>query len=147
MPGPMTRTHYNHSLHEVMQLLKDDGRIFDYWSAVNFGAICWAESGGNAHATPVVVNPDSPAHLSLDVGLMQLNTFWQQARFSNVAAALDPATNVRLAVDLCLLPHSTNPDPKPWRPTWHWWAGYTSGNYKVHLPASARAWRDVTDGK
>jgi hypothetical protein len=131
----MTRTDNPHSAEDLAELVAADGRLWPYWSAINAVAVALAESGGNAHALPVVVNPTSPAHLSVDVGLWQINTYWQRRKFTEIAELLDPATNCRLAVDLAL----TGTAAELWRPEWKWWTAYTAGAHRRHIPAARDA--------
>lgn len=62
------------------------------WPAVTAVAVGWAESGGNAYAIGINDQSIGGAHLSLDLGLWQTNTFWHPE--IAIAEALDPAAQV-----------------------------------------------------
>lgn len=126
-----TRTTNKLSMVEVARLIRDDGRLWPYWSAVTCLSVCWGESGGDAYVRPVVLNPTSPAHLSLDIGLMQINTHWHPRH--TIPQLLDPATNIRIGISLALL------GAQPWKPNWTYWGAFKNDTYKRHLSAAAAA--------
>lgn len=49
---------------------------FTGWRVPTFIAIGWAESGGDTYALNLNVKPDKIDHLSLDIGLWQINDYW-----------------------------------------------------------------------
>jgi len=49
---------------------------FTGWRIPTFTAIGWAESGGDTYSLNLNVKPDKIDHLSLDIGLWQINDFW-----------------------------------------------------------------------
>lgn len=134
MPGTMTRTSHQHTMEEIAEFLRDDGRLWGYWGSINFLATMWGESGGNAFAMPVVVNPDSKAHLSIDVGICQINSYWQSHRYDRLEELLDARTNVTVALDIAF----SNDEPA-WRPTLIWWNIYKKAMHKVHVGQARRA--------
>jgi hypothetical protein len=125
-----TRTSNKLTMIEVARLICDDGRLWPYWSSITCLAVCWGESGGDAYIRPVVLNPTSPAHLSLDIGLMQINTHWHPRH--TIPQLLDPAENMQFGIDLALL------GQQPWKPNWTYWGAYKNGTYMRHH-ASAKA--------
>ena len=136
MSSPTSRTNWPHRPEELAQLVADDGRLWPYWSSITAVAIALAESAGNALAMPAVIHdPASPAYLSVDVGLWQMNSYWQQHRYTRISELLDPATNCRLAVDLAL----TGRHNTPWRPDWSYWTAYKAGQAWEHIPRSRDA--------
>lgn len=59
------------------------------WRLVTLGSIIWAESRGDAYAININdQDPTSEAYLSLDLGLCQINTYWQGV---TSMISLDPA--------------------------------------------------------
>ena len=120
-----TRYSWPHSMEEVALLIRNDGRIWDYWSSIDCLAICWAESGGDAFASPVVIKPGQPAHLSMDVGLMQMNTYWQ--RYMSLSEMLTPQTNISSAITLALN------GSKLWKPNWSYWNAYNAGAHLKYI--------------
>ena len=116
----------------VADLIRIDGRLWPYWSSITCLALCWAESGGDAFARPVVINESSPAHLSLDVGLMQMNTHWQPHH--KLPDLLTPQYNVTAGVSLALFDGSP-----PWSPNWGWWSAHKNGSWKQHLGPARHA--------
>ena len=114
---------------ELARLVCRPGWAWPY-AAVTAMAVALAESGGDPHAVHVVDRPDSPAHLSLDLGLWQINTWWHAE--VPIAEALDPETAVAHAQRI-----STN--GRSWSP----WAAWKSGAYRRHLPRAQAACRAV----
>ena len=87
------------------------------WAVVTMGAIAVPESGRNAYAVNVNDSPDKPSHRSLDVGLFQINTFWNPTH--PIADLLDPAYNTEFAVQILAVaggPPRATSDGTPTRP-------------------------------
>lgn len=70
------------------------------WQVVRFGAIAAAESALNAYAINVNHIPGSIAHRSLDIGLLQINSFFWLSESVSISLLLDPAGNCRTAFDI-----------------------------------------------
>lgn len=49
---------------------------FKNWRGIRICATIMAESGGWTWIRPMVLSPDSPAHLSTDRGIAQFNSYW-----------------------------------------------------------------------
>lgn len=80
---------------ETVVMLRNAG-VFG-WRIVVLGSVIWAESAGNAYAVNINdKDPNSPAYLSMDLGLCQINTYWQGIEPS---VALDPVKAVQWMVD------------------------------------------------
>lgn len=124
----ITRTSHQHSPEDLAELVRLDGRLWPYWSSITAVAVALAESGGNAFAMPVVLAAGKPADRSVDVGLWQLNTYWQRRTFDSISELLDPSNNCRLAIDLCLF----DGDPA-WRPNWSYWTAYKAGAHNAYM--------------
>ena len=99
------------------------------WTVVTLGAIAVPESGRNAYAVNVNDSPDKPSHRSLDLGLFQINTFWNPTHA--IADLLDPAYNTRVALQI--LAGAGGP-PKGYER----WNAYKAGLHQPHL-SEARA--------
>lgn len=82
----------------VAGMLRDAG--FVGWQVVRMGQIAMAESALNAYAVNVVDNPESLAHRSLDIGLLQINTYWIDTQMHPIAELLDPVENCQTAHDI-----------------------------------------------
>lgn len=66
------------------------------WTVVTMGAIAMAESGRDGYAVNVNHSPGQPSHRSLDIGLFQINTFWNPNH--TIRDLLGPVYNVRTAL-------------------------------------------------
>lgn len=112
---------------------------------VTVAAVVLAESGGKPLAVSAVRwNPTSPTHLSLDVGLFQLNTHWHTVTGPypdvppiTVAQCLNPFTAWEQTWKVL---NKARPD------TWHYnltpWSVYKSGAYERHWDA---AWQGLKE--
>ncbi len=121
---------------EIAQLLIATGGTG--WTVVTMGAIAAAESGRNAYAVNVNHSPEKPSHRSIDVGLFQINTFFNPRHA--IKDLLDPRYNTRVA--LAVLADAGGP-PTGYRR----WNVYKAGLHTAHLPeARAAARRHGVDG-
>jgi len=99
------------------------------WTVVTMGAIAVPESGRNAYAINVNHSPEKPSHRSIDIGLFQINTFFNAQHA--IKDLLDPEYNTRIALQI--LAGAGGP-PKGYGR----WNAYTAGLHHPHL-AEARA--------
>jgi hypothetical protein len=81
---------------EIAQLLVRSGA--KGWTVVTLGAIAVPESGRNAYAVNVNHSPEKPSHRSIDVGLFQINTFYNPQHA--IKDLLDPEYNARVALQI-----------------------------------------------
>ena len=115
---------------EVAELLiREGGRG---WTVVTMGGIVVAESGRDAYAINVNHSPDKPSHRSIDVGLYQINSFFNSRHA--IEDLLDPVYNTRVALDV--LADAGGP-PKGYRR----WNAFRSGLHVPHLAESRAAAR------
>lgn len=112
---------------EVAELLIEEGA--EGWTVVTMGGIVVAESGRNAYAVNVNHSPDKPSHRSIDVGLFQINSFFNPRH--KIRDLFDPRYNTRVA--LRVLADAGGP-PSGYRR----WNAYQAGLHVPHL-AEARA--------
>lgn len=99
-------------------------------------AVVLAESGGDPLATGRAIwNPGAPTHLSIDLGLFQLNSYYATVtgHFPDVppitiAQAFDPLAAWDYAWKLI---NKNRPDT--WHYNWSSWAVWKSGAYDKHL--------------
>lgn len=108
------------------------------WRPVTGCAIVLAESGGDPLATGRAVwSPGSPAHLSVDLGIFQLNSYWQ--------TTVDPYPDVpKITVADCFDPQKAlaqtwkiiNKGRTGWNYNWDMWTTYKSGSYDKHVSAA-----------
>jgi len=89
-------------------------------------AVCFAESSGHTKVWAQVDNPASPAHLSWDRGLWQINSFWHpevsDAQCDDPNGACDAVYRISMGFMV-------------WSP----WSAYNSGAYIFHMPAATEA--------
>jgi hypothetical protein len=102
------------------------------WTVVTMGAIAAAESGRNAYAVNVNHSPEKASHRSIDVGLFQINSFFNPRH--TIKDLLDPRYNTRVA--LAVLADAGGP-PAGYRR----WNAYTAGLHTAHLSESRAAAR------
>jgi Lysozyme like domain len=76
---------------EVAELLVQAGA--QGWTVVTMGAIAVPESGRNGYAINVNDSPEKPSHRSLDVGLFQINTFFNP-KHAILTCSTRPTTRV-----------------------------------------------------
>jgi hypothetical protein len=133
--------HLNLTADDIARLLVAEGATG--WTVVTMGAICAAESGRDAYAVNVNHAPGSPPyrdpktgkwvdgkpaepwHRSLDVGLFQVNTFFNPVQ--KIAELLDPRYNTALA--LAILHDAGGPPTGYMR-----WKAYEKGTYRPYMP-------------
>lgn len=115
---------------DVAQLAVNAG--FRNWYVVTITSMLWVESRGNIWAINLnAQNPESPAYLSLDLGLCQFNTFWNPLMTSQ--QAFDPVWS--LATMFAITRAGTaNLDR---------WASHSSGAYKTYAHDALLAARAV----
>lgn len=102
-------------------------------------AVILAESAGDPLATGRAVwNPTSPTHLSIDLGLFQLNSYYTTVtgHFPDIppitiAATFDPFQSYEYAWKLI---NKNRPDT--WHYNWSSWTAFKSGAYDKFLPTS-----------
>jgi hypothetical protein len=116
--------------HEVAELLVKAGG--NGWTVVTMGAIAAAESGRNAYAVNVNDSPDKPSHRSLDLGLFQINTFFNPQHA--IKDLLDPELNTRVALQI--LKDAGGPPNG-----YNRWNAFKAGLHKPHLPEARAAAR------
>ena len=102
------------------------------WTVVTMGGIVAAESGRNAYAINVNHSPDKPSHRSIDVGLYQINSFFNPQHA--IEQLLDPVYNTRVALQV--LAGAGGP-PKGYRR----WNAFRAGLHVPHLAESRAAAR------
>ena len=117
---------------EVAELLVQEGA--QGWTVVTMGGIAVPESGRDAYAVNVNHSPDKPSHRSIDVGLFQINTFFNPQHA--ISDLLDPSYNTRVA--LRILTGAGGP-PAGYRR----WNAFNAGLHKPHLPEARAAARRV----
>lgn len=115
--------HLLHSADDVARLLVAEGATG--WTVVTMGAICAAESNRDAYAINVVHAPGKDWHRSLDVGLFQINTFFNPVH--KIFGLLDPQWNTGVA--LSILDDAGGP-PDGYRR----WNVYKSGTFRPFVP-------------
>ena len=132
---------------QVAQHAKDAG--FVGWQVVTAVAVSRAESGHNAYAINVVDaatradGSPNPAYRSLDIGLMQFNTFYHPAH--KIADLLDPAYSMRAARALWLWRFNATTGTYAEKVTaaWSQWVVYQTGAHEPYLGAAVDAARTV----
>jgi hypothetical protein len=105
-------------------------------------AVILAESAGDPLATGRAIwNPGAPTHLSIDLGLFQLNSYYTTVtgHYPDVppitlAATFDPIQSWDYAWKLL---NKTRPDT--WHYNWNAWTAFKSGTYDKFLPGSIAA--------
>ena len=110
-------------------LINEGGRG---WTVVTMGAIAVPESGRDAYAINVNHSPEKPSHRSIDVGLFQINTFFNPQH--TITDLLDPEYNTRVA--LRVLAGAGGPPSGYSR-----WNAYKAGLHVPHLPEARAAAR------
>jgi Lysozyme like domain len=108
---------------DVARLLVAEGATG--WTVVTMGAICAAESGRDAYAVNVNHAPGQAWHRSLDVGMFQVNTFFNSTQ--KISELLDPEWNTTIA--LKILADAGGPPVGYMR-----WNAYRNGMYRPYLP-------------
>jgi hypothetical protein len=117
---------------EIAQLLARAGA--QGWTVVTMGAIAVAESGRNAYAVNVNHSPEKPSHRSIDVGLFQINTFFNPQHA--IKDLLDPEYNVGVA--LRILASAGGPPSGYAR-----WNTYKAGAHTPYLTEARAAARRI----
>jgi hypothetical protein len=117
---------------EIAQLLVGAGA--QGWTVVTMGAIAVPESGRNAYAVNVNHSPDKPSHRSIDVGLFQINTFYNPKQA--IKDLLDPEYNVRAALQILA---SAGGPPNGYAR----WNTYKAGSHAPHLTEARAAARRI----
>lgn len=108
------------------------------WRPVTGCAVVLAESGGDPLATGRAVwNPGNVTHLSVDLGMFQLNSYWHTvvAPFPDVPA---------IPVADCFDPQKAwaqtwkviNKGRTGWNYQWSAWTAYDNGSYDKHVSAA-----------
>lgn len=108
------------SMREVHDLMVEAGFSPHLWRCVTALSVIWAESGGNAWAVNIVDNPDSPAHLSLDLGLVQWNSYHNPMP---TPLAFDPLYSLQRMWTVT----------KDWTVSKNLWIAYNNGAYMKYL--------------
>jgi hypothetical protein len=123
---------------EAAQLFVDAG--FRSWQVVRMGQIAMAESGLDGYAVNVVHRPGSPAHRSLDVGLCQINTWWNGVTdLRGVTDLLDPFWNAHTAYTIFTLRDGLRNPVLGYQA----WTTYTSGAFQRWQTQAVEAARAV----
>lgn len=96
------------------------------WKHVHFIATMWAESGGLEWVRPIVWNPGSAAHLSIDRGICQLNSHWWPDVPDSVAYDWRKATDFTVGwLNAEAAKWTRGSTPWNWGPLLDWqWHGY-----------------------
>lgn len=129
-----------HSAVQIAELAQD--AWFVSWQVATMGAICAAESGRDAYESNTVHAPDKPWHRSQDIGLWQINTWFNPTHA--VADLFDPAYNARTAFAIWTDAGGLRTNPVTGRPFgYERWNVYKTGAYKPHLAAAIEAARQV----
>ena len=94
--------------------------LADTWHVVNATAVAWAESAGWTMAVRINQRPGTESHLSMDLGLWQLNEHWNRRRDPSFSPlmAFTPEVAAGVAYSLaqeCARIYGT------WRADWRWW--------------------------
>lgn len=113
----------------------------DDWRPVTACAVVLAESGGNPLAVGKLIwNPGAPTHLSLDLGLFQLNSYYQTEvdPFPSIpkitwAEAFDPIAAFEHVWKLI------NVERKGWNYDWSKWTTYVTGTYDRYVSTAYKA--------
>ena len=113
----------------------------DDWRPITGTAIVLAESAGNPLAVGKLVwNPGNPTHLSIDLGLFQLNSHWQTVvdPFPSIpkitwADTFDPFKAWDHTWKLI------NVEKKGWNYDWSKWTVFNSGAYDKFVSPAYRA--------
>lgn len=110
------------------------------WRAITAVAVILAESGGNPHATRVVIHDDPThvAHLTIDRGLMQFNSYWWGHVPNRLA--YDPVTAWGVAFN-----YVARDGRGSWRHDWEQWNAYTNGSHRDHIVTAYRAVNAIGD--
>lgn len=107
----------------------------DDWRPVTGTAIVLAESGGNPLIIgPAIWKPGMPTHLSFDLGLFQLNSYYQ--------TVVDPYPSIpKIPLEATFDPLAAwehvwkliNVERKGWNYDWSDWVAYVTGAYDRHV--------------
>ena len=133
---------------DICALLCSDGYMSpNDWRPITACAVVLGESGGNPLALgKLVYKPESPAHLSIDLGMFQINSYWQVANdpYPTVpriswADTFDP--RAAWAHTWRVINHTRT----GWHYDWSKWVAYTSGAYDRHLGAARRGLNEYRD--
>lgn len=116
---------------DIVALLCQPGYMSpDDWRPVTGCAVVLAESGGNPMSTPGIIwKPGHDDHLSLDIGMFRLNTWWNRDDIG-ISGSLDPLNAMNAVWNII------NEGRIWWAYNWGDWHGFTSGAYVKHLPAA-----------
>jgi hypothetical protein len=96
------------------------------WRAITAVAVIIAESAGNEHAVNLVNHdPTSPAYESLDLGILQINTYWHGA---NITAYDSFVPQRAWAYALTLIVQ-----PDQWGHDWTQWTAFNNGAFVRYL--------------
>jgi Lysozyme like domain len=129
---------------DIIALLCQPGFMSpDDWRPVTGCAVVMAESGGDPLATgPANWSPGNVAHLSIDLGIFQLNSYWH--------TVVDPFPDVpKITMADCFDPQKAmaqtwkviNKAKTGWNYNWTAWTAYQSGSYDKHVSASLAGMR------
>jgi hypothetical protein len=116
----------------------------DDWRIVTGVAVVLAESGGNPLALGTLVwNPGNPTHLAIDLGMFQLNSYYQTVvdpfpTISKIAWAdtFDPFAAFEHVWKLI------NHTKKGWNYDWSSWTVYNTGAYDKFVSTAYKAVND-----
>lgn len=119
----------------------------DDWRPVTACAVVLAESAGDPLAVGKLVwNPGAATHLSLDLGLFQLNSYYQTVvdPFPSIpkttwANCFDPVTAFEHVWQLI------NVERKGWNYDWSKWTTYVSGAYDRYVSTAYKAINEYRD--
>lgn len=107
----------------------------DDWRPVTFCAIVLAESGGDPLAINVNWNPGNPYHLSLDLGMFQLNS---KDNIDNPPYPDVPKITAQVALDPQPAWAHTfkllNKNKPGWNYNYSPWSAYNGGSYDKRVP-------------
>jgi hypothetical protein len=121
---------------DIIALLCQSGYMSpDDWRPVTGCAVVLAESGGDPLASSRANwNPGNVTHLSIDLGIFQLNSYWH--------TVVDPFPDVpKIPVADCFDPQKAlaqtwkviNKGKTGWNYNWTAWSAYDNGSYDKHV--------------
>lgn len=133
---------------DIIALLCQDGFMSpNDWRPITGAAVCLAESGGDPLETGKAVwNPGAVTHLSVDIGIWQLNDYYN--------TVVDPyPTVLKISRAECFDPFRAtqqtwqliNMERKGWNYNWNLWTAYKNGSYDKYVSAALGGMREYRD--
>lgn len=105
------------------EIAAEVAKKFNDWRGITIVSVIMAESGGFEWIRPMVLkdDPGHPAHLSIDRGICQFNSYWWAATAPDKVAFTAPLA-IALMCDTVASDNSWGLD----RSKLDWWTGYKS---------------------